>query len=285
MNLRQVRKKIRTIGNVKKITKAMQMVAAVKMKKAQKITLEGRPYQEILDKIIKRLLTADIVSFSPFLKKTKEEAIDKNLYVFISTNKGLCGTFNFNLFKFALKEINFEKNDFIILGKKGATFILRMGGNIIADFSDQMPFIDNVSAIFSLVVANFLNNKYQTVYLVYNKFLSTFRSEPIKTQLLPIVSFEELSGIEVKIDYLIEPSPLEILDSLIQDFLRERIRGAILDSEAAEHSARMMSMKNATENAEEITYNLTLLRNKLRQQSITYELLDMITAKEATEIS
>jgi F-type H+-transporting ATPase subunit gamma len=283
MNFRQVRKKIRTIGNVRKITKAMQMVAAVKMRKAQKFAIEGKPYQEILNKIIKRIVTPKILSSSRLLKKTEEQIVDKNLYILISSNKGLCGPFNFNLFKFLLTEADFQKDNFIVLGQKGASFILKMRGNIIANFSDQLPFIDNVSAIFSLVIDNLVNNKCQKVFLVYNKFFSTFKSESVKEQFLPIVDFKELDKLETRTEYLIEPSMEEIFDSLIRDYLQGRIRSAILDSEAAEHSARMMSMKNATDNADDIIYNLTLLRNRLRQQSITYELLDMVTAKEAAE--
>ncbi len=286
MNFRQVRKKIKTIQNVRKITRAMQMVAAVKMKKSQKVAQEGKPYQKMLEKIIRRILPTVDLSLSPLLKKNEPSSTDKNLYVFISTNKGLCGAFNFNLFKTALTEVRFEKDDFIVLGKKASNFILKMRGNIVADFSDQGPFVHSVSAIFSLLIDGFLNNQYGSVFLFYNQFLSTFSSEPRKEQLLPIVYPEELiSKIErtSEREYLIEPSPQKIIDPLIRDFLKEQIKSAILNSEAAEHSARMLSMKNATDNAADIIYSLTLLRNKLRQEGITNELLDMVSAKLATE--
>jgi len=286
MNFRQVRKKIRTIQNVRKITRAMQMVAAVKMKKAQKVAYEGRPYQEKLQEIINRVLPSINPQLSPLLRKSEPQPQGKNLYIFISSNKGLCGGFNFNLFKLALKEIQFEKDEFIVLGKKAVDFILKMRGKIIADFSQQTPFADNVSAIFSLAVEGFLKGQYNTVYLFYNQFISTFRSEPRKNQLLPISRPQDLmTKINVKVlrEYLIEPSPQEIIEPLLEDFLKEKIKNAILNSEAAEHSARMLAMKNATDNAADIIYNLTLLKNKLRQDGITNELLDIISAKQAVE--
>lgn len=289
MNFRQVRKKIKVINNVAKITKTMEMVAAVKMRQAQKKALEYKPYQRILNKIIKRIVSPELLSASFFFKKAKVNQAGKmiapNLYLLISSNKGLCGSFNFNLFKLLTQEANFQKDYFIVLGKKGGQFVSKLGGKIKAHFSDQGSLIDNVSAVFSFVTDCFIKNQCQYVFLVYNKFFSTFKAQPVKEQLLPIVDFKQLEEIEEERDYLIEPSKKEALDSLIRDYLQGRIRMAILDSEAAEHSARMVAMKNATENAAEVIYNLTLLSNRLRQESITYELLDMITAKEAAGVS
>lgn len=288
MNFRQVRKKIKTINNVAKITKAMQMVSAVKMRKAQNMALEGRPYRDLLTKIIKRVYKEDEMSSSIFLNNKNKTSSAKNLNFLISSNKGLCGSFNFNLFRFMIKEINPDKDDFIIIGKKGADFIMRIKAKIIADFSLQVPFINSVSSIFTLIEQNFPAN-YQNIYLFYNKFISTFKFEQVKLQFLPIINFfqamEQISENEIQAkqeDYLIEPSPDKIIKPLIQDFLKEKLKQAILDSEAAEHSSRMLSMKNATDSASDIIYRLTLLRNKLRQESITNELLDMVTAKEAT---
>lgn len=279
MNLRQVRKKIKTIGNVRKITKAMEMVAAVKMKKAQRMAIEGKPYQEILIKVINQIINPSLIEYSPFFQ-SKKTAAERDLYLFISSNKGLCGAFNANLFRLALREIDFSQSDFIVLGKKASTIIAKMGGIILADFSNRIPFVDNVSSIFSLIEERFLSGENSAVFLFYNRFISSFRSEPVKERILPLVEWKK-DPLQIRLNYLFEPSPKEILTQLIKDYLQYRIRMAILDSEAAEQSARMMAMKNASDNADEIVYSLTLLRNKLRQQSITYELLDMVTAKEA----
>lgn len=278
MNLRQVRKKIKTIGNVRKITKAMEMVAAVKMKKAQRMAVEGKPYQEILIKVINQIINPNLIEYSPFFNN--KPGSERDLYLFISSNKGLCGAFNANLFRLALREINFDQSDFIVLGKKGSELITKLGGSVIADFSHHLPFVNNVSSIFSLIESRFLSGENSSVYLFYNRFISSFRSEPVKEKILPLSDWKK-DSLQLRFNYLFEPSPKEILNSLIKDYLQYQIRMAILDSEAAEHSARMMAMKNASDNADEIVYSLTLLRNKLRQQSITYELLDMVTAKEA----
>ena len=141
-----------------------------------------------------------------------------------------------------------------------------------------------MSAIFSLGVEKFLLGEYRQISLVYNKYISAFRSEPVEEVLLPLQwSQEEGESKALKSDYAIEPSPDEIIDPLIKSFLEEKIRGSIISSEAVEHAARMMAMKNATDNATDIIYNLTLIGNKLRQEKITNELLDMITAKESVE--
>lgn len=276
MNFRQVRKKIKAIGNVKQITKAMQMVASVKMKKSQDAAISGRYYREILNKAASRVLSGD-------LDKKEKSAQTKNMYIFISSNKGLCGSFNFNLFKKTLKEVDFKTSDFITLGKKGTEFILKMGGTVIADFSAQLPFIDHVSAVFALFSEKYYLGEYKTVFVAYNKFISTLRNEPRIEKLMPIEKDPASAEVKTKaLDYLIEPSADEVLQALIEEFLKDKIRGAILDSEAAEHSSRMMAMKNATDSAGEIIYNLTLLRNKLRQTSITAELLDIVTASQVS---
>lgn len=292
MNLRQVRKKIKTINNVAKITKAMQMVAAVKMKKAQQQAAEGRLYRKILDEMTQRVMkTSDVnLMLQSFIEKKSVAKEANNLYIVVASSKGLCGSFNVNLFRFLLNETNFSKDDFIVLGRKASAFLSKTSGRIIADFSHHKPIIDAVSPIFSLIFKNFSDNTYQKILLIYNKFISTFQTTPYKTQLLPFADLDfaksEIISTKTKTDdYLIEPSHKKMIEALFQDYLKEKIKTAILDSEAGEHAARMFAMKNATDSAEDINYNLTLLRNKLRQQSITYELLDMVAAKESTEIN
>lgn len=281
MNLRQVRKKIKSVTNVKKITKAMEMMSAIKMKKAQNLAIEARPYNEWLKKIINKVMPFVDINFSPLLK-IKDG--NKSLAIVISSNKGLCGGFNINLFKYITKNIDFNNTDFIIVGKK-ASFLSKLGGNIIADFSSNNPLI-NVSAIYNFILNKYLNEDYKEIVIFYNKFISILKSEPNKVVILPIkINLEDQQNIntEAKKEYLIEPSPKKIINSLLNSYLQQMIQNAIIESEASEHSSRMMAMKNANENATEIIYNLTLLRNKVRQQSITYELLDMVSAKLSVE--
>lgn len=284
MNIRQVRKKIKSISNVKKITKAMQLVSAVKMKKAQQYALEGKPYRENLEKIIKKMIDSLDMKYSSLLT-AEGVGTNKKLVIVISSNKGLCGAFHFNLFRHILKNIDIQKSDFITLGRKGALFVNRVGGTILADFSqtDQM---ETVSAVFRTVLAAFLDGKYKEIVLVHNKFINTLTYDPMARVILPVKIEKVLEGImKARTEYIIEPSPETIIDALLRSFVEEEIRGAITESLAAEHSARMIAMKSATDNAEDVIYNLTFLRNKLRQEKITYELLDMVTAKESVEIN
>ncbi len=281
MNIRIVRKKIKSVSNVKKITKAMQLVSAIKMKKAQATAIESAPYRKHLENIIYKAVSTLDTSFSPLIENKTESK--KNLYIVITSNKGLCGSFNFNLFRFLNNGVDFKNNDFITVGKKGASFVSKMGGNIVSDFSTNV--ISNVvSPVFTEALLGFTSGKYAKVILVYNRFINILKFETISTVLLPSkIELPDKPTTKVKDEYLIEPSANKIVDSVLRSLVEEKIRGAVIDSEASEHSSRMIAMKNATENATDVIYNLTMLRNKIRQEKITYELLDMITAKESVE--
>ncbi len=282
MNIRQVRKKIKSVGNVKKITKAMQLVSAIKMKKAQQLAQEGEPYRKDLDLIIHKLVSTVEEDISP-LMSSHPSVSNKKLVILISSNKGLCGSFHFNLFRFALKNLQFKDTDFITVGAKAALLVSKTGGNIIADFSSSSA-LDSVSAIFQTAVNTYLEGVYGSVDLIYNVFVNTLNFQPTRISILPVSpkSVEEQVP-ETNKQYVVEPSAHTIVDALLRSFVEEEIRGSIINSEASEHSARMIAMKNATDNAEDVIYNLTLLRNKIRQEKITYELLDMVTAKESVE--
>ncbi len=281
MNLRQVRKKIKSVSNVKKITKAMQLVSAVKMKKAQTVAIEGRPYQIKLEELFYRVLPSIDVSMSPLLNIVHKDSA-RELTILISSNKGLCGAFNMNLFRAILKNMNIKNSDFITLGKKGTIFASLMGGKILADFSSTTSSSD-VAAVFELLLKSYLEGTYTKVSLAYNRFISTLRNEPTIEQLLPFeILTKNVENLD-KHDYLVEPDKQKLFEQILINFLEEKIRSAIQNSEASEHSARMLAMKNATDNATDVIYSLTKTRNNLRQQKITYELLDMITAKESIE--
>lgn len=283
MNLRQVRKKTKSVANVKKITRSMQLVSAIKMKKSQTAAIEAGPYQSHLEGMIRKLIGKIDSSYSE-LFLAKKGATERHLIIFVTTNKGLCGAFNFDLFRFLAKTIDEKKSDFIVIGKKGASFIPKFGSTIVADFSSSDP-LSQVSAVFDMSLQAFLTGKYNKVSVLYNRFISTLHTEVTHETLFPISQRFE-SEIEEKQskEYVVEPSPHEILDTLLRSYVEEKIRNVIVQSEAGEHSARMVAMKNATDNANDVIYNLTLLGNKLRQEKITNELLDMITAKESVEV-
>lgn len=284
MNLRQVRKKTKSIKNVRKITRAMQLVSAIKMRKAQQAEVDGRPYRNMLGEVVQKIMPSVDKRSSIFLQSRRTN-VGKNLIVFVSANKGLCGAFHVNLQRFLLrKDINFSQTDFVTLGSKGGQFVGRVGGKVLADFS-QGRFLNEVSALFSFVFEKFSQGEYQTVSLVYNKYISTFRSDVLEETILPMqFKEEEIEDQALLGEYSIEPAAEEIIEPVLKSYAEEKIRGAIISSEAVEHASRMLAMKNATDNSTDIIYNLTMIGNKLRQEKITNELLDMVTAKESVEI-
>src|SRR3989339_1889631 len=285
MNIRTIRKKIKSVTNVKKITKAMQLVSAIKMKKAQQVAIEGRPYQEEIEKIIKAVSPKIDSSLSPLISQPEDKIVRKNLAIVMASNKGLCGSFNFNLLRYIVKNTDFKNTDFIIVGKK-ANLLSKFSATIMADYSSNVP-LNNVSALFEFALNKYLDRTYKKIELYHNQFVSTIQSNPAVTTLLPInFSQNKDSDQETKekvSEYLIEPNPKEIIDSLLRSFVEVKLRFALIQSEAGEHSLRMMAMKNATDNATDVIYNLTMVRNKIRQEKITSELLDMVTAKESVE--
>lgn len=285
MNIRTIRKKIKSVTNVKKITKAMQLVSAIKMKKAQQVAIDGRPYQMEIENIIRAVSPKIDPSLSPLIAFPEDKVERKNLGIVVASNKGLCGSFNFNLLRFIVKNTDFKNTDFIIVGKK-ANLLSKFSAHIMADYSSNVP-LNNVSALFEFALSKYLDRTYKKIDLYHNQFISTIQSNPIVTTLLPINFSQkvevETGKIEKGSEYLIEPNPKEIIDSLLRSFVEEKLRFALIQSEAGEHSLRMMAMKNATDNATDVIYNLTLVRNKIRQEKITSELLDMVTAKESVE--
>ncbi len=283
-NIRLIKRRIRSARNISQITRAMEMVAASRMKKAQEKAVNGKPYAqkiyEITDKLAKR--TKADKEISPLLKQERKEG--KNLVIVISTNKGLCGGLNTNLFR-SLKNWfpETENTDYLTLGKKGEAFIVRSGRNLVADFSETV-FLESVGAVADLAISGFVEGKYRQVYLTFNNFFSILKQIPTKQVILPIGSLEtEGSPTNDEADSIIEPNIRSFFDSLLPYYLEVQIRAAILEAEASEYSARMMAMKAATDNAKELMSFLSLEYNKIRQQLITYEIADIVTAREAMQ--
>lgn len=259
----------------------MELVSGVKMRKAQAAEVEGRPYRQTLENIIDRIVTNIDPSFSR-LMSTPDHAKKRSLTIVVTSNKGLCGSFNVNIFRYLLRQTDVKSSDYLTIGKKGAVFLGRTGNTILADFTSNQQ-TNEVSAVFKMALDAFLNGEYEKIYLVYTKFISTLKSEVVRDTLLPVALSEVDKTKDDKLDYKVEPSPEVILDYLLRSYVEEKIRGAIVSSEAVEHSARMIAMKNATDNATDLIYEFTLLGNRLRQEKITNELLDMVTAKESVE--
>ena len=286
MNLRIVKKKIKSVKNVRKITKAMQMVSAVKMRKAQQAELESRPYRDGLTELIGKI-SAHVDPSQAQLLQIDTSKAKKEILIVITSNKGLAGAFNMNVLREVIrKDRNFNETEFVTVGAKGSQFLGRIKGSyIIADFISNSP-VNEVSAMFNLVVEKYMTGQYRAIKIIFNQFISTLKSEVIEETILPLTLVETKETKKEEnshAEYLIEPSAKEILDQLLKSFVEQKIRGAIISSEAVEHSSRMMAMKSATDNASDLIDQLTLLSNRLRQEKITNELLDMITAKESVE--
>ena len=285
-NIRLIKGRIKSAKNIAQITKAMELVAASKMKKAQAAALAGKLYaQKIYDMVMELGATTEAGSH-PLMQKPKD-VVGKGLVVVITTNKGLAGGLNANLFRFLLREYQaLAKNDFIAIGRKGADFLSRMGAPLVADFSTTLPFGNAVPAIIELATQEFLSGKYDGVDLVYSEFFSALKQTPRKKTIVPL-TLETVSQAEAHssnvAEFLIEPSRDEVFNLLIPHYVENQVRDAILQAEASEHSARMVAMRNATDNALSLMDSLTIMYNKARQEKITYEILDIVTARLAVE--
>lgn len=283
-NIRLIRRRIKSANNISQITRAMEMVAASKMKKAQEQALLGKPYAEKIYQAVQELGSHINRRNNPLLSDGNPNG--KLLIVAISTNKGLCGGLNTNLFRNIFTWWGKEREvDFITVGKKGENFVARQKKSLVADFSQKLPFIANVPALTQLLVAGFVKGIYREVHLAYNTFLTALKHIPTKKMILPITVFEKVETIEqIKFsEFVVEPSSSEVLESLLPHYLENQIRTAIYEAEASEHSARMIAMKNATDAALDFMQELTLLYNKARQEKITYEIADLVTARLAVE--
>ena len=283
---RLIKRRIKSAGNIAKITKAMQMMAASKMKKAQNLALSGRPYAQKIAEMVSTFV-AKIDADKHALLKINEKG--KTLIVLISTNKGLCGGFNANLTRSIVKwfkEEDLKNFVFVTMGKRGENFLVRNQRTLIADFSDNLPYSKHIGSVTKYIVDGYIKGEFKEVYLVYNNFISALQQDPTNKKILPMSEFN-LSGNEADktkpLEFIVEPKIETILDSLLINYLENQVRDAIMESAASEHSARMIAMKNATDNALELMDLLTLEYNKARQEKITYEIAEIVPARLAVE--
>ena len=299
-NLRDIRRRIKSVKNTSQITKAMQLVAAAKMKKAQDQAIAGRDYADRLNQVLVHL--KDNISVSEddhaLLKQPKGK---KELMLVVSTDKGLCGGLNTNLLKKVRSEIA-EDADVVTVGRKLRMSLGKLGHNIVSDWevADPTPFGD-AKPIGAYLTEQFLGGEYSVVKGAFTNFETTLTQTPWIQQLLPVEastlaekrSYEGM-GRDAEVeetsrdggilrDYIFEPSPEGVLDTLLPLYLNYQVYQMILEARASEHSARMVAMKAATDNAEQMIKDLTLEYNKVRQAAITSELLEITTAMKAME--
>jgi F-type H+-transporting ATPase subunit gamma len=284
-NTRDIRRRIKSVKNTAQITKAMQMVAASKMRKAQQLAIDGRPYAQLLNRIsaaVNEVQGGD--AKHPLLEQRE---VKKELVIVISTDKGLCGALNTNLLREAAK-FSPEKTDFIAAGRKAAQWSARSRRNLIAEFhlKDTPSFVET-KVISKMAIEKFLDGSVDKVSVLVTRFVNTLTQEPVVVQLLPVAALpsnQDIAKIATEqggVDAVFEPSPAAVLDALLPYYAHFAIYRAVVEARAAEHSARMVAMKNATDNAKSLIKDLTLEYNKIRQASITTELLEITTAQMA----
>jgi F-type H+-transporting ATPase subunit gamma len=285
---REIRRRIRSVRNTSQITRAMEMVAASKMRRAQQQVTASRPYSDRL-----RLMIGDLAAITvsdeeravfPLLER---RPIRRSQVILITADRGLAGAFNSNLIRRGLmfmreRPEGFENIDVIAVGRKGRDYMTRLRQPLIAEFT-QMPdrlSLDDVRPIIQVASADFVEQKIDAVYIVYTQFVNTLRQHPEVRQILPIEPQEETGEVR---DYIFEPDPAVVLEALLPRYIEVQIYQAMLESIASEHSARMVAMRNATDNAKEILTDLELTYNKARQAQITAEVAEIATGAVALE--
>ncbi|MFZ5364223.1 MAG: ATP synthase F1 subunit gamma [Patescibacteria group bacterium] len=296
-----LRRRIKSITNTKKITKAMEMVAASKMRKAQLATLATRSYANRAWFLVSDLAGKIDPKIHAFL--AKKEKIKKVCVILVSSDRGLCGGFNAQIIK---KVAEFTKSitekgieiEFITVGKKSRDFVNRHKMKVIADFTNlsSVTRLTEIRAVAKIVIDDFYAGKYDEVYLAYTDFISTISQKPRVLKLLPFsrerdadlgkVGKEKMAEdvIEEKeYEFIFEPSPDRVLEYMLPRIAEMQIFQAVLESNASEHSARMVAMKNASDSASDMIFDLTLMYNQVRQSAITKEIMEIVSGKAALE--
>ncbi len=282
---KEIRSKIKSVQNTRKITKAMEMVAASKMRKAQERMRAARPYGEKVRRMAAHLAAANVTEYRhPFLGKNKTGEPPKRVgIVVVTTDKGLCGGLNTNVLRMTLNAVRKWEAEgatdirATCIGNKGLGFMQRLGANVIshAVHLGDTPHLDRLIGPIKVMIDAFQNGELDVVYLAYTRFINTMRQEPVLEQLLPL-SGERLGTPEGSWDYLYEPEAKVVIDELLTRYVEALIYQAVAENMASEQSARMVAMKAATDNAGTVIKELQLVYNKARQASITKEISEIV---------
>jgi F-type H+-transporting ATPase subunit gamma len=282
---RDIRRRIKSVKNTRQITKAMELVAASKMKKAQQAALAGRPYALLMADMLGALAGRVDESLHPFLVS---RPVRTRGILLVTTDKGLCGPLNANLFKLVTEVKGPAK--FVAIGRKGAQFLARTRRDVVADFSihDRVPFAD-VKTVVEFMMKLYLEGAVDTLEVIYPRFRNTLVQEPIHRPVLPLGNVADFvthlraeTGAKAAADtrgMLFEPDPQTVLEALLPFYVNRYIYQLVLSAKASEHSARMVAMKTAKDNATNLIGDLTLEYNKARQAGITQEILEIAAAQ------
>jgi F-type H+-transporting ATPase subunit gamma len=280
---REIRRRIGSVRNIKQITRAMQFVAASKLKRAQDSTLQSRPYADKIDEVLADLAAVLGEEEHPLLAKREGGT---RAVVLLTTDRGLAGSLNTNTIRFAAQQITEAAEDLrvVTVGRKGQGAMRRARVPIAASFDGfgDRPVFSSVVALARLLTDDYLAGTYSTIDLIYPRFVSTLTQRPIVDRLLPVEpSDTAATGIPGR-QFLFEPNAEHVLRQLLPRYVATRVYQAVLELTASEQSARMVAMKNATENAQELIEDLTLTYNKVRQANITREMIEIATGAQSS---
>ena len=283
---KEIRNKIGSVKNTQKITGAMEMVAASKMRRAQERMSASRPYAETMRKVIGHIAQGNLEYKHPYLIEREVKRVG---YIVVSTDRGLCGGLNINLFKAALNEMKDwsakgAKVDLALIGSKASNFFERHGAKVKAHVSGlgDNPSVNDLIGSVKVMLKAYDNGEIDKLYLVYNKFVNTMVQQPRVDQLLPLPVTED-SKLAKKHhwDYIYEPDPKQLLDTLLIRYVESQVYQGVVENLASEQAARMVAMQAATDNAGNLINDLQLVYNKARQASITQELTEIVSGAAA----
>ena len=283
---KEIRNKIGSVKNTQKITKAMEMVAASKMRKTQGAMESSRPYAQTMRKVIGHIALGSLEYKHPYLEEREAKRVG---YVIISTDRGLCGGLNINLFKRAMADMKTWSDkgaevDLALVGAKATAFFNSYGGNVVAQVSGlgDSPTVEELIGTVGVMLMKYDEGQLDRLYLVYNQFVNTMVQEPVIDQLLPLPKSEdEEMQRSHSWDYIYEPEPKPLLDTLLVRYVESQVYQGVVENLASEQAARMVAMKAATDNAGDIINDLQLVYNKARQGAITQELSEIVSGASA----
>lgn len=282
-SLRDIRKRIASVKNTQKITNAMKMVAAAKLRRAEESIRAARPFADKMREVLMSLAARTNPAAHAMLDVRPTKKI---LLILVTADRGLCGAFNTNLVRFTERFIRDMSSkgfqvDLLTVGRKGNDYFRRRKVHIVESFTNVMNNISYELAgeVVSRATNKFIEGEYEEVHILYNRFRSAVTQIQTLKRLLPITPDEE--GATRQLEYLYEPSEEELLEELLPRYIQVQVYTGLLDSVASEHGARMTAMEAATSNAEEMIYKLTLKANRMRQESITTELMEIVGGAEA----
>lgn len=276
---REIKRRIRSVQNMSQITRAMEMVAAAKMRRAQANVQASRPYSERIRTMIAGLAGITDGVESGRFPLLEQRPIERISLVVITADKGLAGALNSNVIRRGVVFVR-ESDvpvDMVTVGRKGRDFFTRYGQNVTAEFTrlGDWPTIDDLRPIVDVSIGEFVAGRVDAVYLIYSQFVNVMQQRPVAVQILPITPAEDVAAEDLVSDYIFEPGRDQVLEALLPRYIEVQLYQAMLEAIASEHSARMVAMRNASENAKDLVEELSLSANKARQAQITREVAEI----------